>query len=91
MRFALGLLIVVSLLLQYPLWIGHGSVRDAWRLKQTVNSQRQENAALQARNDALEAEVRDLKAGLGAVEERARRELGMIRDGEIFYQIVEEQ
>ena len=53
-------------------------------------AQRQQNELLRQSNDALEAEVKDLKSGLEAVEERARRELGMIRDGEVFYQIVEE-
>jgi cell division protein FtsB len=79
------------LLLQYQLWLGHGSARDVWRLKKTVAAQLRENEVLHQRNDALEAEVKDLKSGLEAVEERARRELGMIRDGEVFYQVVEEQ
>lgn len=91
MRFAISLLLGLLLLLQYQLWIGHGSLRDVWRLKHTVDIQQQKNDDLQQRNDALEAEVKDLKSGLDAVEERARRELGMIRDGETFYQIVEEQ
>jgi cell division protein FtsB len=91
MRLAIGALAGLLLILQYQLWIGHGSVRDVWRLKHAVSSQRQENEALHQRNETLEAEVKDLKSGLDAVEERARRELGMIRDGEVFYQIVEEQ
>lgn len=91
MRVAIAVLAAVLLVLQYQLWIGHGSARDVWRLKQAVAAQRSENAALQQRNRALEAEVRDLKSGLAAVEERARRELGMIRAGEIFYQVVEQE
>lgn len=91
MRVAIAALAAVLLVLQYQLWIGHGSARDVWRLKQAVAAQRSENAALQQRNRALEAEVRDLKSGLAAVEERARRELGMIRAGEIFYQVVEQE
>ncbi len=91
MRVAIAALAAVLLVLQYQLWFGHGSARDVWRLKQAVAAQRSENAALQQRNRALEAEVRDLKSGLAAVEERARRELGMIRAGEIFYQVVEQE
>lgn len=91
MRVAMASLAGLLLLLQYQLWLGHGGARDVWRLQQTVAAQRQQNELLHQRNDALEAEVTDLKSGLEAVEERARRELGMIRDGEVFYQIVEEQ
>jgi cell division protein FtsB len=83
-------LILVTLLvvLQFHLWVGKGSLAEVWRLQQSVQRQRDENATLKARNVELEAEVRDLKQGTLAVEERARRELGMIRDGETFYQIV---
>jgi cell division protein FtsB len=91
MRVVIAVLAVLLLLLQYQLWIGNGGVRDVWWLKQAVAAQQRENEAQRQRNDALEAEVRDLKSGLEAVEERARRELGMIRDGEVFYQVVEEQ
>lgn len=82
------LLVALLLLLQYHLWVGGGSLAGVWRLRQSLHHQRVENAALEARNLRLEAEVRDLKQGTVAVEERARRELGMIRDGETFYQIV---
>lgn len=91
MRIALGAMAALLLMLQHQLWLGHGSIRDVWRLQNTVAAQQQQNELLHQRNDALEAEVQDLKSGLEAVEERARRELGMIRDGEVFYQIVEEQ
>ena len=90
MRIAIAGLVWLLLVLQYQLWFGPGGARDAWRLQQTVAAQRQQNELLRQSNDALEAEVKDLKSGLEAVEERARRELGMIRDGEVFYQIVEE-
>ena len=66
-----------------------GSVAEVWELRQAVERQRAENEALRERNLALEAEVADLKQGLAAIEERARTELGMIREGEVFYQIVE--
>ncbi len=83
--------ILASLLLalQYPLWIGKGSWMRVWELDRSLAQQRDTNARLKARNDALDAEVRDLKQGLDAIEERARLELGMIRRDEIFYQVVQ--
>ena len=76
------------LALQYPLWIGKGSWTRVWELDRNLAAQRDGNARLKARNDAMDAEVRDLKLGLEALEERARHELGMIRKDEVFYQIV---
>ena len=90
MRWLLWLLVVLLLLLQYRLWIGDGSLAEVWGLYQQVEAQREENARLQERNQALQAEVKDLKQGLDAIEERAREELGMIKDGETFYQIIDE-
>jgi cell division protein FtsB len=63
---------------------------EVWRLRQAIVEQGSENALLQSRNQRLEAEVRDLKTGLDAVEERARLELGMIHKDEIYFQIVED-
>lgn len=83
-------LIVLLLVLQFQLWMGEGSLVDVWRLRQEIEAQKLKNASLHDRNLALEAEVRDLKKGLEAVEERARSELGMIKKDETFYQIVEE-
>jgi cell division protein FtsB len=77
------------LALQYPLWIGKGSWMRVWELDRSLAQQRDTNVRLKARNDALDAEVRDLKQGLDAIEERARLELGMIRKDEIFYQVVQ--
>jgi cell division protein FtsB len=91
MRWLLWLLIVLLLLLQYRLWVGDGSLAEVWDLYQQVETQREENQRLLERNQALEAEVQDLKQGLDAIEERAREELGMIKDGETFYQIIEEK
>jgi cell division protein FtsB len=91
MRWLLWLLIVLLLLLQYRLWVGDGSLAEVWDLYQQVETQRDENQRLLERNQALEAEVQDLKQGLDAIEERAREELGMIKDGETFYQIIDEQ
>ena len=76
------------LALQYPLWIGKGSWMRVWDLDRQLVAQREGNTRLKARNDAMDAEVRDLKQGLEALEERARHELGMIRKDEVFYQIV---
>ena len=79
-----GLLIA----LQYPLWLGKGSWTRVWDLDRQLVAQRADNAQKKARNDALDVEVRDLKEGLEAVEERARLELGMIKRDETFYQVV---
>ena len=78
-------------LLQYPLWLGKGSWSRVWEVDQQLRTQRETNLKLQTRNTALDAEVRDLKQGLDAIEERARNELGMIKQDEIFFQILNEQ
>ena len=85
------LLALLALLaaLQAKLWMGDGGLPDARALRQNVNQQRAENKKLQERNDALSAEVEDLKSGEAAVEERARSELGMVKPGETFYRVVE--
>lgn len=85
----LALLLLVLAGLQYKLWWGEGGLGEARELQQRVSEQRTENARLQQRNDALEAEVEDLKSGEAAVEDRARSELGMIKPGETFYRVVE--
>ena len=74
--------------LQYPLWVGKGSWLRVWELDRGLAQQHEATAKLKARNDALDAEVRDLKQGYDAIEERARLELGMIRRDEVFYQVV---
>lgn len=86
----MGLLVVLILALQYPLWLGNGSLVDAWKLRQERDVQQAQNNMLMERNQALEAEVNDLKQGLAAIEERARSELGMIKKDETFYQVVHE-
>lgn len=90
MRFILIGLVVLLLLLQQRLWSGDGGVSDVWRLKHQVASQEQENESLRERNKVLQAEVEDLKEGVAAVEERARSELGMIKQDETFFQAVKE-
>jgi cell division protein FtsB len=76
------------LLLQYPLWLGKGGWLRVWNIDRQVHAQKETNAMLQQRNSALDAEVRDLKQGFDAIEERARYELGMIKQDEIFFQVV---
>ncbi|HKA39256.1 MAG TPA: cell division protein FtsB [Burkholderiales bacterium] len=76
-------------MIQYPLWLGKGSWLRVWEVDQQIRAQRETNRQLKARNDGLEAEVRDLKVGVEAIEERARSELGMIRHDEIFFQVLE--
>lgn len=90
MRWLVWLLVLLLVLLQYRLWVGDGSLAEVWDLYRRVEAQKQENQRLRERNQALEAEVQDLKQGLEAIEERAREELGMIKDGEIFYQVIED-
>ena len=87
MRFLMVVLAVVLVLLQARLWLSNGGLREVWRLETEVARRSDDNAQLAARNAALEAEVRDLRQGLAAAEERARTELGMIHEGETFYQI----
>jgi cell division protein FtsB len=84
-------LILVALIvaLQYPLWLGKGSWLRVWELTQQIDKQKDANAKLKARNDSLDAEVRDLKQGYAAIEERARSELGMIKQDEVFYQVMQ--
>jgi len=75
--------------LQYRLWFGIGSMSAVETLQAKVGAQIQQNAALQQRNEALAADVMDLKTGDVAIEERARNELGMIKPGEVFYRVVD--
>lgn len=86
---ALALAALIALI-QYPLWVGKGSWLRVWEVDQQIRAQRDTNHRLQERNSALEAEVRDLKVGLEAIEERARSELGMIKQDEIFFQVLDE-
>ena len=83
------LLVAMLALVQFRMWVGDESLAEVWRLRHAIERQASENVLLESRNQRLEAEVRDLKNGLEAVEERARLELGMIRKDEIYFQIVE--
>jgi cell division protein FtsB len=89
MRILSIVLAALIALLQYPLWLGKGGWLRVWEIDRQVKAQKDDNARLRVRNDALDAEVRDLKQGYDAIEERARYELGMVRQDEIFFQIMD--
>ncbi|CAK0772610.1 Cell division protein FtsB [Gammaproteobacteria bacterium] len=89
MKWLVALLILVIIGLQYRLWHGIGSLEEVAALRQAIKDQSGENKKLLERNQSMEAEVRDLKSGMDAVEERARMELGMIKKNESFFLVVE--
>jgi cell division protein FtsB len=74
--------------LQYRLWFGEANLRQVWQLERQIVQQQRENQQLAERNRRLEAEVQDLKRGMAALEERARSEMGMVRKGETFFQLI---
>ena len=88
MKWLLSLLIVLLFSLQYKLWVGDGSVSEILHLQKEVEKQQQYKKTLEERNASLAAEVKDLKQGYDAIEERARSEMGMIGKDETFYQII---
>ena len=88
MRLLLLLLVALAGLIQYPLWAGRGGWLAVWDMQEQVATQRSINEGLRARNQALAAEVEDLRSGTEASEERARAELGMMRQGELYVQIL---
>jgi cell division protein FtsB len=85
----LGLLLLLAVL-QYRLWFADGSLAESTRLERQVEEQKEVNRQLRERNSVLEREVLELQSGNDVVEERAREQLGLIRDGEVFYQFAEE-
>ena len=89
MRMLTLILVILIAALQYPLWLGKGSWLRVWDLNRQIQQQKTANVDLKARNDSLDAEVRDLKQGYAAIEERARSELGMIKQDEVFYQVMD--
>ena len=91
MRWLTLLLVVVIVALQYPLWFGKGGWLRVWEVDRQIASQKESNKKLGARNASLDAEVRDLKQGYEAIEERARVELGMVRQDEVFFQVLDEK
>lgn len=90
MQILVAALIAVLTVMQYLLWVDEDGVRQTYALRISVQAQTEENAALNERNRALEADIKDLKTGLMAIEERARSEMGMIRQDETFYRLLEE-
>ncbi|WP_296936085.1 septum formation initiator family protein [uncultured Marinobacter sp.] len=89
MKLLWTIMVVVILLLQVRLWVGEGSFAQVWALEKSIAEQREENAELATRNERLYAEVRNLRNEQGAVEERARMNLGLIREDETFFLVVE--
>ena len=90
MKWIVPILALLLVILQVKLWVGDGSLAEVHRLSLAIDLQKDRNSRMHERNQALEAEVKDLKQGQEAVEERARSELGMIKNNETFYQVVEE-
>ena len=86
MRSIIFLLFLVLAGLQYKLWLGDGSIRQWLHLESKLASDEQENISLAARNRALEADIVELKSGDQALEEQARYEMGMVKEGEVYYQ-----
>ena len=91
MRWLLAVLFVFFLFLQYRLWVGEGSLAQKQVLQHKVETQQEENEVLRERNRVLANEVGNLKEGLDSVEERARTDLGMIKEGETFYMVVDKE
>ena len=87
MRPSTAILIGLAVVIQYPLWLGKGGWLKVWESDSQLRQQRETNRQLELRNAGLEAETRNLKSGLEAVEERSRFELGMVKPDEIFYQL----
>ena len=88
MKFLTFLFVILVILIQYPLWFARGGWINVFELQSQYQLQKEINQELEKQNDALRAEVNDLKKGTDAIEERARDELGMIKEGEIFFEII---
>jgi len=89
MRILMGILVFLLVVLQYRLWVGEGSLAEVHNLRREIENQEEKITKLRERNLELRAEVENLKHGQEAIEERARSGLGMIRENEIFYQVIE--
>lgn len=87
MRWPVIILLLLVVVLQYPLWLGKGGWLRVWEVDRKLHEQREDNMRLEERNAGLDAEVRDLKSGNEAIEERARFELGLTKPNEIFVQV----
>ena len=89
MKIVILILVTLLILLQYRLWYGRGNLGEVQRFEQIKQERIEENQRLRERNQSLAAEVLDLKQGLEAIEEKARSEMGMIKNDETFYQIID--
>ena len=91
MRWLLSGLILLLLLLQYRLWLAEGGLAEVVRLRERIESERERNEMLEARNQSLEQQVLELQSGNRVIEQRAREDLGLIKEGEIYYQFPSNQ
>ena len=89
MRILLIFLLLVFFALQYRLWVGEGSYAEVVHLQNEIALKKQDLKRMQQENMQLRAEIEDLKSGLAAIEERARNDLGMVKEGEVYFQIVD--
>ena len=87
MKALAGVFAALILAIQYPLWLGKGGWLRVWDVDRQLDAQQEKNTRLETRNNALAAEVKDLKQGHEAIEERARYELGMVKNDEVFFQV----
>ena len=87
MKILAGILTTLIVVIQYPLWLGKGGWMRVWDVDRQVGAQNAKNERLEVRNSALAADVKDLKQGSDAIEERARYELGMVKHDELFFQV----
>lgn len=88
MKLTLGALLALLLLMQYEFWFSDGGMKTVWQLEKNIAKQQKINDALDNHNQVLIAEIKDLQSGNAAIEARARNDLGMVKKGEVFYQVV---
>lgn len=88
MKITLGALLILLLLMQYEFWFSDGGMKTVWQLQKSITKQQKINDALDKHNQVLIAEIKDLQSGNAAIEARARNDLGMVKKGEVFYQVV---
>ena len=88
MKMIFGALLILLVLLQYEFWFSDGGMKTVWQLKHSIAKQQKINTQLDQQNQVLIAEVKDLQSGNAALEARARNDLGMVKKGEVFYQVV---
>ena len=89
MKIIIIFLLTLLIWLQYKVWLQDGGIPEVLQLEQEIEVVRSEVKTLKERNSSLNAEVKDLKKGLDAIEERARSEMGMLKEGEVYYQVIQ--